>query len=154
MNRLQKTSAALPTNLILENYDWPSNSYQPPLTGAFDFTGDGKYDPFAIVTGNTLLTSTGTAQRYAVFGYIDDLGVSTYLPYGFQGVCSENWLESHLISDKANGIVYLAIYDFLAPDALIGDYIWKIDMLTDPTIATQVTTLAGSLKVAMGKICS
>ena len=148
VNRLHKTSAALPTDIIIENYDWLSNSYQPPMSGAFDFTGDGKLDPFGIVTGNILLTPNGTDQRYAVFGYVDDLGTATYLPYGFDGTgfARRTGWNSHLISDKANGIVYLAIYDFLAPDALIRDYIWKIDMLTDPTVATQVTTLAGSLK--------
>ena len=78
INRLQKpTGTAAAVDLIVENYDWMSNSYMPLALYAYDFTGDGVFDPFGLMTGNTLLQSGGTAGRYAVLGFIDAFGVST-----------------------------------------------------------------------------
>lgn len=147
MNRLQKSPNSLPTDLIFENYDWPSNSYQPPIAGAFDLLSDGNLYPMAVVCGNTLLNAGGTAERYTVFGFLDDFGVTTYLPYGLNasGFPRRTGWNSHMIMDKTNGIAYLAIYDFLRTPSAIRDFIWKIDLLTDPTVAVQVTTEAGAL---------
>lgn len=41
INRLQQGTGAAPVDLIVENYDWMSNSYQPQTIIASDFTGDG-----------------------------------------------------------------------------------------------------------------
>lgn len=150
INRSQRGPNAAPVDLIVENYDWLSNSYTPPQLYAYDFTGDGVFDPFGITTGNTLLQAPpSTFGRYAVLGFIDDFGVATYLPYGFTGTGAPvrtGW-NSHLFYDEANpdGKIYLAIYDFLDADAKIDDHVWEVDLLTDPTTATQLTNSTTAL---------
>ena len=150
INRQQQGTGAAPVDLIIENYDWMSNSYQPQTLIAYDFTGDGVYDPIGVMTGNTLLqTPPSTFGRYPVIGFIDDFGVATYLPYGFTGTGAPvraGW-NSHLFYNVANpdGKIYLAVYDFLDPDALIDDHVWEIDLLTDPTVATKLTSSTTAL---------
>jgi len=146
INRLQGVAGA-PTDLIVENYDWFSNSYMPHYMVAYDFTGDGIVDPFAITTGNTLLNAGGTAERYSVVGFIDDFGVSTYLPYGLNtsGFPFRTGWNSHLILDDASGKVYLAIYDFLRTPSAIRDFVYEVDLNVDPTVVTKLTTEAGAL---------
>jgi hypothetical protein len=140
INRMNKPNAT-PATMMIANYDWMWNRSHPALGLMYDFTGDGVLDPFMIATDNTILQTSGVRQRYATVAYEDDFGVSFYWPYGADGTTGiplrTGW-NSHVFLDKANGIAYLGIYDFLATDALIRDYLWKVDLNTDPGVATQL----------------
>lgn len=153
VNRLNNPNAALPADLVVEQYDWRFNRYAAPISFAYDFTGDGVLDPFVLVTGNTILRPNGTRQRYATVGFIDDFGTATYWPYGVDGTGIPNrtgW-NSHVILDDVNGKAYLAIYDFLDPDGLIDDYLWEVDLLADPTTATRLGDPATALNAGWAR---
>ncbi len=140
INRMSKPNAT-PVTMAIMNYDWMWNRSHPGLGLMYDFTGDGVLDPFMIGTDNTILQTSGARQRYATVAFQDDFGVSTYWPYGFDagtGIPVRTGWNSHVLLDKANGIAYLGIYDFLATDALIRDYLWKVELNTDPGVATQL----------------
>lgn len=148
VNRIQKTNNGDPVEFIVENWDWPANSYFPAITEEYDFTGDGALDPILIATGNTLQRADGSAQRYTVFGYIDDFGVSTYQLYGFDndGIAVRTGWNSHLILDEATGKAYCIVYDFLNSSGNINNHVWEIDLATDPAVATQLTDSSTALE--------
>jgi len=132
---------ATPLDMMVANYDWMWNRSHPALGLMYDFTGDGVLDPLMIATDNTILQTSGARQRYATVAFQDAFGVSSYWPYGVDGATGipirTGW-NSHVILDKANGIAYLGIYDFLAADGVIRDYLWKIELDVDPGVATQM----------------
>jgi hypothetical protein len=139
VNRLSKSNA-VPTDMMVVNYDWMWNRAHPGLGLMYDFTGDGVLDPFMIATDNTILQPSGVRQRYATVAFKDDFGVSFYWPYGVDGTgipIRTGW-NSHVFLDKVTGTAYLGIYDFLATDGEIRDYVWSVDLLTDPGTATQI----------------
>jgi hypothetical protein len=147
VNRVNKGTLAAPMDLIVENWDWPSNQFTPPHSFMFDILGDGTLYPLTIETGNTLLNAAGAAERYNVFAFADDLGVATFLPYGFNTTGNPircGW-NSHLILDKENGKCYLSIYDFLNNN-VINNHLWVVDLLDDPSVATQLTNSSTALE--------
>ncbi|MBK9098344.1 MAG: T9SS type A sorting domain-containing protein [bacterium] len=147
VNRMYRPNL-VPTDMAVANYDWMWNRAHPGIGLMYDFTGDGVLDPFMIATDNTILQPSGVRQRYATVAFKDDFGVSFYWPYGVDGTgipIRTGW-NSHVLLDKASGTAYLGIYDFLATDALIRDYIWEVDLLTDPGTATQIGDQTTALK--------
>ncbi len=120
-------------DLVYCNWDWPSNSWTPASTFMYDFTGDGALDPFAFATDQD-------PQRAGIFGFVDDFGQSQYYLYGLTGTGTPvrtGW-NSHLFMGN-DGVVYVAIYDFLNSSGNINDHVWKIDLLNDPGTGEQVT---------------
>ena len=110
INRLNNPSGTLPADLVVEQYDWRFNRYAAPISLAYDFTGDGVLDPFILVTGNTILQTSGARQRYATVGFIDDFGAATYFPYGSSaGIPLRTGWNSHVILDDVNGKAYLLL---------------------------------------------
>lgn len=140
----QKTNAA-PVDMVLGNWDWPCNSYQPPFAFAIDFTGDGVVlDPFMVATDNLV-------ERVGLFAFIDDFGASSYNVYpGINPNTGNPWRtgwNSHLfMSDNSPGMAYIAIYDFLNSSGNINDHVWVVDMLSDPSTATQLTDSTTALE--------
>jgi hypothetical protein len=139
INRMSKSNV-VPSDMAVANYDWMWNRAHPGLGLMYDFTGDGVLDPFMIATDNTILQPSGVRQRYATVAFKDDFGVSFYWPYGVDGtgIPRRTGWNSHVLLDKTNGIAYLGIYDFLATDADIRDYLWSVDLMDDPGTATQI----------------
>ena len=142
INRMSKSNVT-PTSMMVANYDWMWNRAHPGLGLMYDFTGDGMLDPFMIATDNTILQPSGVRQRYATVAFVDDFGVSFYWPYGIDpgnGIPIRTGWNSHALLDKDNGTAYLGIYDFLVGSgaADIRDYLWEVDLLTDPGTATQI----------------
>ncbi len=132
LNSTSKPNGAT-QDLLYANWDWPSNSWTPASTFMYDFTGDGALDPFAFATDQD-------QQRAGAFGFIDDFGQSQYFLYGLTGTgipVRTGW-DSHLFMGE-NGVVYVAIYDFLNSNGLINNHLWKIDLLSDPGTGEQLT---------------
>jgi len=140
------TGAAV--DLIFANWDWPSNSWTPSTSFAYDFTGDGALDMFGIATDNEL-------ERNAVFGFIDDFGQSQYPVYGLTGTgipVRSGW-NTHLLMDhNSSGITYISIYDFLNSSGNINNHLWKIDLNVDPGTATQLTDSTTALEAGWPRI--
>jgi len=148
INRINKGTISAPMDLIVDNWDWPSNQFTPPHSFMFDLTGDGTLYPLTIETGNTLLNAAGNPERYAVFGFADDLGATSYLVYGLRptGFPFRTGWNSHLLLDKANGKAYISIYDFLNSSGQINNHLFEIDLLDDPSVATQLTDSSTALE--------
>ena len=147
INRINRGTISAPMDLIVDNWDWPSNQFTPPHSFMFDITGDGTLYPLTVETGNTLLNSAGNPERYASLAFADDLGAASYLVYGLQttGFPFRTGWNSHLLLDEANGKVYVSIYDFLNSNGLINNHLWEIDLLVDPSVATQLTDSSTAL---------
>jgi len=135
----QKTNLT-PVDLVFANWDWPCNSYQGNLSFAYDFTLDGALDPFMIATQG--VTASGI-ERHGLFAFIDDFGATSVQVYpGINPVTGQPWRtgwNSHLVMDDNAGKTYVAIYDYLNSSGLSNGHLWEVDLLTDPSTATQLT---------------
>jgi hypothetical protein len=130
---LPKTNAE-PQDLMFANYDWIYNDYVPNKLVMFDLDGDGEKDPIA-------LGEHGDPTRLTRIAYIDDFGSNFYALYGVDnqtGIEYRTGYNGHLILDEANQALYPIVYDFLSGALL--NYIWAIDLATDITAPTKVTT--------------
>jgi hypothetical protein len=147
IKNLQKPGA-LGTDLVFASWDWPFNRWQPPTFVAYDFTGDGVVDPFMIQCDNE-------DERHALIGFIDDFGQTQYAVYpGIDPGTGFPWRtgwNSHLIMDYNTGISYIAIYDFLN-GGVINNHLWQVDLLDDPSTATQLTDSLTALEGGWARI--
>jgi hypothetical protein len=142
----QKTNA-VPMDFVIAAWDWPCNSYQAPLSFVYDFTGDGVVDPVMVATEGA---SDLGIERQGLFGYIDDFGATSYNIYpGIDPGTGNPWRtgwNSHLFMDYSTGKVYIAIYDFLNSSGNINDKVWVVDLLDDPSTATELTDSLDALE--------
>jgi len=156
--RSQQKTNLTPVDLIFANWEWPSNSYQPPISFAFDHTLDGVLDPFMVATEGTAASGI---ERHAIFGFIDDFGASAYNVYpGIDPITGNPWRtgwNSHLVMDYSTGKTYVAVYDFLSdvpPNStdMGNTHLWEIDLLSDPSTATQLTDSSTALQSFYARI--
>ncbi len=154
LNTMEKPTGAT-VDLIFANWDWPSNSWTPASSFAYDFTGDGALDMFGLATDNSVPRPGTTNQRDAVFAFIDDFGQTQYPIYGIDGgtgIPVRTGWNSHLLMDYATGVVYISIYDFLNSNGNINNHLWKIDLLDDPGTAIQLTDSTTALEAGWPRI--
>jgi hypothetical protein len=139
LNSIEKPTA-VPVDLVFANWDWPCNSFQPPFSFAYDFTLDGALDPFMIATQGVAASGI---ERHGIFAFIDDFGATSNPVYpGINPVTGQPWRtgwNSHLVMDDNAGKTYVAIYDYLNSSGLSNGHLWEVDLLTDPSTATQLT---------------
>jgi|GEM_PF-969187 len=137
VNTLGKASGTA-QDLMYAAYDWIYNGYAPNMLVMYDLNNDGVKDPIAIGTDYAPLT--GTPVRHAMIAYIDEFGSNSYALYGTKddGTYYKTGSNSMIILDEKNSVVYPCVYDALS--GVLYNSLWAIDLSTDITAPTKVTT--------------
>ena len=151
INHTQKATLDGPIPLMSGGWDWPANQFTPSKSLAGDFFGDGNWYPAFVETGNTLLNAQGSSERYGVFSYMDNSGVTSYPVYGFDTLghpLRSGW-NGHLIMGNEAGIIYVALVCSLET---IKNNLLLIDMVNDPNSPILLTDPSAFLDAGWERI--